>query len=792
MPEGVPSLGSAKLVEPQIGELFAGRYRIDRILGRGMTGTVWAAHDEEVGDSVALKLLMAGPDDAIDRFRREVRVARRVTHRNAARIFDLGAAQGMLYLTMELVDGESLSDRLLKESPMGVPRVLDIGSQVASGLAAAHEVGVIHRDIKPANVMISASGRVVVTDFGLARGVAGDSNVTLGPTMMGTPSYMAPEQVRGEALGPAADLYALGAVLYEMLTGRCPFVRDSVVATAMARLHEQPEDPRQYASIPDELAGLVLECLERDSARRPESAARVAARLAAMSGKGANTDAIATLYSPAILSASPTQRAGNPGVASTFISVAPQDRTLAVLPFRYRGTPEHSYLVESLAEDLIDTLSTTRGMRVASFGATAKYEGQSVDPREAGRELGADAIVDGTAQVVGTRLRISARLIDVATSEQLWFLRFDEALSDCIDLMETIALRIAENLRVELEMLNARYGVDEEVVELLREALRRTEGAALADGMFDAGLELIEHALVLAPDFALALAMHAEMSVRRWFLPSGQKDTEVARSAHESVDRALSRAPDVARTHYAAGRLAVSDGRWADAAAELTLALTIAPTYAVVHDYLGSLQCEAGRGDEGVRHIELALKIDPTLPVGPSLARQRALAGDLDSYSAMVAVMRKTPSVSRFMLDSLELRVAGWNGDLETVRRCRPASYIPPNHPTYRFWEAQRAALLGETSGAELLKSLEVVLKAGSGPRLDAFMRQLAIEALAPIGALESAMDQLNILIGSPAFLDTDWMERCAALGPLRDQPDYGELVTRVHRRADAIWRVRS
>ena len=194
--------GAALSYEPQPGELFAGRYRVDRLLGRGATGAVWAAFDEEVGDRVALKLLTGGPDDAAERFRREVRLARRVTHRNAARIFDLGTANGVLYLTMELVEGDSLHALITREVRLSVPRAADIASQIANGLAAAHDVGVVHRDIKPANVLLDQAGRVVLTDFGLARAVAADSKVTIGAQMIGTPSYMAPEQVRGEAVGP--------------------------------------------------------------------------------------------------------------------------------------------------------------------------------------------------------------------------------------------------------------------------------------------------------------------------------------------------------------------------------------------------------------------------------------------------------------------------------------------------------------------------------------------------------------------------------------------------------------
>ena len=299
-------------------------------------------------------------------------------------------------------------------------------------------------------------------------------------------------------------------------------------------------------------------------------------------------------------------------------------------------------------------------------------------------------------------------------------------------------------------------------------------------------------ALAIAPDFGLAMAAHAEYAVRRWFLPAGQDDEAVPRRAHESVQRALARAPHLALSHLAAGRLAVSDGRFGDAARELTLALSIAPTYAAVHDYLGTLQCEAGRGDEGQRHIELARKLDPSLAGDPTLARRCALAGDLDSYHAMVAELRASPSSSRFMIESLETRVAGWFGDLDTVRRCRPSSFVSPDNEGFRFFEAWRAALLREGTAEELQSGLEALLATGVGPRLGSFMRQLAIEALVPLGALDSAFEELRIAVEAPVFVDTDWMERCPALDPLRDRPDFARLTDQVRRRAEAIWRVRT
>ena len=396
----------------------------------------------------------------------------------------------------------------------------------------------------------------------------------------------------------------------------------------------------------------------------------------------------------------------------------------------------------------MDVLTMTRGMRVTSSGATAKYQGQSVDPRTAGRELGVDAIVDGSVRILGDRLRISARLIDVATGEQLWVDRFDGPLAgsarDRGDHGPTHRRAPAPGARGPRRATQRAAGGGRPLPRGTPE--ERARALAPSRRNLSAVLDLLDRAIEIAPDFALAIAAHADHSVRRWFLPAGQNDEAVARRAHESVARACALAPQVPLTHYAAGRLAVSDGRFGDAARELMLALALAPTYAEVHAYLGSLQLEAGRGDEGERHIQLASRLDATFAVGTLQARRFAFNRDLDRFREMIEAIRAKPTEAR-----IRHRVDGDAGR-RMVRRPRDGAalptfaYVTPGHPVTLFLEAQRGALLGEMSEAELLASLEPVLASGSGPRLDAFMRQLAIEALAPMGAIESAMAQLRLV----------------------------------------------
>ncbi|MCA9708958.1 MAG: serine/threonine protein kinase, partial [Myxococcales bacterium] len=251
------------------GELFARRYRVARTIGRGAMGTVYAARDLVVDEDVALKRLRLPRGDSLERVRREVRLARRVTHRNAARTFDLGEHEGVHYITMELVDGESLQLHLRRHGRMSASETVAVARQVCLGLQAAHEVGVIHRDLKPANILVESSGRAVITDFGMAFSLA-DADLGEEVSFAGTPMYMAPEQVLGKPQDPRTDVYALGLVIFEMLTGERPFTEGSPVEIAMARLHALPPDPRAYAEgVPDHLAEAVLRCLQTSIDRRP-------------------------------------------------------------------------------------------------------------------------------------------------------------------------------------------------------------------------------------------------------------------------------------------------------------------------------------------------------------------------------------------------------------------------------------------------------------------------------------------------------------------------------------------
>jgi serine/threonine protein kinase/tetratricopeptide (TPR) repeat protein len=778
----------------RVGDRFAGRYNVTRELGRGAMGAVYAAHDEEVGEDVAIKVLTLPDEGALERFRREVRLARRVTHRNAARTYDLGEHSGIRYLTMELVAGDSLAERLHREPRMDPAEAAAIGVQICEGLQAVHEVGIVHRDLKPANVLLEATGRAVLTDFGVARALSGDAVMTVDRSaLIGTPAYMAPEQVDGGEVDARTDLYALGAMLYEMLTGVRPFTGDTALAVAIARLQRDPADPRTHAELPEGLAAVVMRCLSRRADDRPATAGAVADALAQFAGSA--TARRTTLPGTATSAPLPATASGTGSVAtrSLFASTSPGDRALAVLPFRFRGPAEDAYFAEVLTDELVDLLSMTRGLRVSGSGATAAYA-EERDARKVGRELGVEAIVDGTVQRAGDRVRIAARLVTVNDGVQHWSERFEGKLEDVFDLQDRMAKRIAESLRVELITFAAKERAPAEVVEAYLRARSLAAQPDLTGASLEQAIDTYDACLQMYPTFPPALAGRAIACVQRWFLPSvvGTGGRDWAALAGEAVAAALQDAPHLAETHLAAARERVSRGDFITAAHHLHTALEIAPTFAGAHDYLGFLQCEAGRSEEGMRHILLARELDPTMSTNIlSVLRALAMNGDDAGYERVLAEAKRDPKMPMFGVSFIEMRIAAWRGDLERVRATVPRLPASGENPAATLALLFRSTILGELTDDPTFSAFDEAMAKIASPRFRATTHQVAAEGFALLGRRDLALHHMREADADGVLVDADWFDRCPALESLRGEPEFIALRNTVRVRADAIWRSR-
>ncbi|MFL5352617.1 protein kinase domain-containing protein [Archangium sp.] len=786
---GAPEARSSEPGAPELkptGELFAGRYVLESLVGRGGMGRVYRARDGLVGDVVALKTLELGSNpspDALERFRREVRLARRISHPHVARMHDLGEHSGQHYLTMEYVEGEDLRSLLAREGPLAPVRAARIAQAVCEGLAAAHAAGVVHRDLKPANVLVEKGERVVLTDFGIARALVDEAARHTQGTA-GTPMYMAPEVLSGSEVGARADLYAVGLMLYEMLTAAMPFSGDSPMAVAFARLRQPPPDPRTRTAVPDALATLVLHCLAREPDGRPESAARLALSLRAWleSAGGEQAPTSPRLSSLPALAAAPVSQ-DTPTVArtSSWSLTATREPGVAILPLRFQGAREREFLGDALSDMLIDVLSRTRGVRVTGSGATARFRDER-EPRAVGRELGVGFVVDGTVQGSGPTVRISVRLVETAHGTQLWSGRFEDSSEDVFELQDRLGPRIAESLRVELRIAAQHDTTPPEALALFRQAFVQGYTPGFASDVAISGLE---QCLELAPDFQLALALQALLCLRAWFAGSGAQRNweEVARA---SVTRLEQRAPQLAETHLARAMLASQEGDWRKAVVAARASLETAPTFPVAMQFLGSLQCEAGRADEGLVLLRRAFDLDSQLGLSLfELARCSALRGRMDDYRA---AREQLARFSNYRMPGLmlRLRVSAWMKDYEGIRECKRAledetSAMAANGARYA------ATVLGEVDPFISIGQLDAMLERRLSPRFASLMRQLATEQLCLTGHPERALEYF-LRAADTALIDLEWTDRCPALESMRALPGFAKGRRKVRTRVEAIW----
>jgi serine/threonine protein kinase/Tfp pilus assembly protein PilF len=441
------------------GSVLAGRFEVVEEIGAGGMGTVYRVLDRKINEEMALKILkpeMAPSPTVIERFKNELKLARRISHKNVCRLYDLHEEAGVLFITMEYVPGENLGTLIRRDGPLSPERSFSIVMQIAEGLAQAHKLGVIHRDLKPHNIMIDPDGNVRIMDFGIARHLAGPE-LTAAGMIVGTPHYMSPEQATGETTDQRTDIYALGAILYEMVAGRPPFEGDSGLSVALKHKSELPRHPRELnALVPEDLDRLILKCLAKRKEDRYQSAAELMADLAAIGKRGKP------------ITAGPPEKATSTLSAGERACIS----SIAVLPFKDMS-PQHDqdYLCEGLAEELINALAQVKGLKVAARTSAFSFKGKDEDIREIGRRLNVESVLEGSIQKAGNRLRITTQLICVEDGYHLWSERFDRSIKDVFSVQDEISMAVVEKLKVELgegekERVTKRHTRDEKAYEL--------------------------------------------------------------------------------------------------------------------------------------------------------------------------------------------------------------------------------------------------------------------------------------------------------------------------------------
>jgi serine/threonine-protein kinase len=616
-----------------------GPYEIVAPLGAGGMGEVWRARDSRLGREVAVKVLpaeFAADPERLKRFEREARATAALSHPNILAVHDVGSHDGVPYLVEELLEGESLRERL-DRGGLTVSEALRIACEIAKGLAAAHEKGIVHRDLKPGNVFLTGDGTVKILDFGLAKlvpTVAADEAETLTQAaaattklggVLGTAAYMAPEQARGRPVDQRADVFAFGVVLYEMLAGERPFKGATGTEVMAAILTDEPAS--LPAGVPPGLAAVVTRCLEKDPDRRYQRGSELRAALEAVQS-GTVAERVGAGSRRWWLTAAVVLAAAIAGVAAldlgglrTWVVAgiagpAPSIK-LAVLPFaNLSGDPEQEYLSDGLTQEMITQLGRLHPQALSVIARTSvmRYKKGDTPIDEIGRELGVDYVLEGGAQLEAGRIRISAELIHVEDQVQLWADSYERELSGILALQSDVARQVAGALALKL---------------LPAERTRLTSDRTVNPEAYDAYLKGSYHWQKLTPTdidtaeryFELALekdpSYEPAFEGQAWVWAARQQmgitaPGEAGPKAKAAAERAIALDDSAAGAHQA---LAVvrswTEWDWAGAEPEWRRALELDPNSASTHAYYAHFLANLGRADEAAPHAERALELDP-------------------------------------------------------------------------------------------------------------------------------------------------------------------------------------
>lgn len=621
------------LKELATGTTFARRYQIIEELGRGGMGKVYKVLDTEIKERVALKLLnpeIAADQQTIERFRNELKFARTISHRNVCRMHDLGREEGTYFITMEYVPGEDLKRLIRKVGQFSPGKAVFIAKQICEGLAEAHRHGVVHRDLKPHNIMVDEEGNVRIMDFGIARTTKA-KGITGSGVMIGTPEYMSPEQVEGKDTDQRSDIYSLGIILYEMLTGRVPFEGDTPFSIGLKHTSQVPKNPKELnAQIPDDLSRVVLKCMEKDRAKRYQSAAEVLSELIqvekglttterALPEKGGKAKRAPQINGKKIIIYAATLVLFAAAIAAVlFLRPAAKGTidSIAVLYFdNPNPSPETKYLSEVMTESLISKLQELPSLKkVIASSSVVKYKGQAIDPKKVGAELDIRAVLMGKIRQMGKELTISVELVNAGDGSLIWSRSYDRKNNDVFELQEEISKEISGRLRLKIskaerDRLAKRSTVNPEAYLAYVQGRfywnKRTKEGLLK------GLDFFRKAIDSDPGYALAYAGLADSYILlgryNYLAPK-----EAMPMGKEAALKALEIDETLGEAHNSlAFVISRFEWNWIEAEKEFRRAIELSPNYEMAHHWYALLLAQTGRHEEAIKEIRRALELDP-------------------------------------------------------------------------------------------------------------------------------------------------------------------------------------
>ena len=585
-------------------------YHITSQLGEGGMGVVYEAEDTNLGRHVALKFLtpaLAQDEGLLQRFQREARAASSLNHPNICIIHGIEQFEAEHFIVMELLDGESLADRI-RRGPLDIDSVLTLGVQIVDALESAHSKGIVHRDLKPPNIFVTARGQAKILDFGLAKidnqkpnassnvPTAIADHLTSAGATMGTVAYMSPEQARGEVTDARTDLFSFGTVLYQMAASVLPFNGETTAVVFDSILNRDPTPIDQVnQSLPPELSRIIGQALEKDRDLRYQSATDLKTAL-----KRLKRDLDSGRH-PSDLSVS--------GIRSRSGSTPMHEHSIAVLYFEnLSGMKEDEYLRDGITEDITTELSKIKRLKTFSRAMVLNYRDKSVTAGQVGKELGASYVLTGSLRRAGNRLRINAQLVDAATDFPLWSERYDREMEDVFEVQDEIASKIAAALRIALspqeqEALAVKPTENLQAYDLYLRGRNYARRVGRQDLQF--ALQMYENAVALDPDFALAHAALGCICAQHYYYFERQQ--QWITRAIAATRKAIAIGHDSPAIGIAEAWVEFAEGRYADAVDRTRAALARDPDLDGGYDLLGRALFESGRYQEIVDGMEQAL-----------------------------------------------------------------------------------------------------------------------------------------------------------------------------------------
>ena len=570
-------------------------YKILDKLGEGGLGVVYKAEDVKLKRPVALKFLspeLSRDSDSKERFVNEARAASALDHSNICTIYEIGETEdGQLFIAMAFYEGESLRAKI-REGTIDLDEAVGIATQIAGGLAAAHGKGIVHRDIKPANIMIASDGTAKIIDFGLAM-LAGQMRLTKTGMTSGTAAYMSPEQARGEHLDHRTDIWSLGVVLYELVTGQLPFRGDYETALIYSILNDRPKPMSSVRSgVPSELERVANKALTKNLDDRYKSMNELLDDLRA-------------------LCESQKSKVRQPRARES----TPRKKSIAVLPFRsLSDSKEDEYFSDGTTEDIITQLSKIGDLRVISRTSIMRYKNADKTIPEIGRELGVATILEGSVRRAGERVRIVAQLLDVRTDEHMWAETYDREMKDVFAIQSEVAEKIANALGARLSRVEKKR-IEKKPTENMEAYNYYLKGRFYwnkrrGDDLKTA-VEYFKRAIELDPDYALA---YAGLASTYTVYPdhTGLSPKEFIPKARVAAEKALELDASLAEPHAVLGMIKASfEWDWAGSESEYKRAIELDPSYPTAHHWYSLLLADHGRVDEAWAEVKRAQELDP-------------------------------------------------------------------------------------------------------------------------------------------------------------------------------------